>query len=406
MEYQTFTFKNGIRLIHHQTATRAAHLGIFINAGSRDEIISEQGMAHFIEHTLFKGTRNRNAYQVISRLEDVGGDLDAYTTKEETCIYATFLDEDYDRALELLCDIVFNPTFPAAEIEKEKLVVLDEINSYKDNPSELIFDDYDSLVYKNHSLGKNILGKASTLKRFRKADILNFIANNYATDEIVISSVGNIGFDKLKKLTGKYVNHVPTNKRKNNRIPCKIVKPVLKTVQKKTFQAHCIMGNIAYDVFDKNRIGLILLNNILAGNNMNSRLNMVLREKHGYAYNVESSYTPYTDTGLLTIYFGTDKMHLNKCMDLVYIELQKLREKKLTGLQLSNSKKQITGQITISSESNSSLMITLAKSYLLYNKVESLKDLYKRIEKISSSDLLEIANEILDQNKITTLIYN
>lgn len=406
MKYQTFTFSNGIRIIHHQTATRAAHLGIFINAGSRDETKDEQGMAHFIEHTLFKGTKNRNAYQVISRLEDVGGDLDAYTTKEETCIYATFLNEDYERALELLCDIVFNPTFPALEIEKEKLVVLDEINSYKDNPSELIFDDYDELIFKNHSLGKNILGKASTLKRFKKADIIKFMSNNYATDEMVISSVGNISFDKLRKLTEKYISHVSINKRKNIREKCKIAKPVFKTFQKKTFQAHCVIGNIAYNVFDKNRIGLVLLNNILAGNNMNSRLNLVLREKYGYAYNVESSYSPYTDTGLLTIYFGTDKLHLQKCIELTHIELRKLRERKLTSLQLSNSKKQIKGQITISSESNSNLMITLAKSFLLYNKVESLTELYKRIDKISASNLLEIANEVLDQDKITTLIYN
>jgi predicted Zn-dependent peptidase len=305
-----------------------------------------------------------------------------------------------------LCDIVFNPTFPSQEIDKEKLVVLDEINSYKDNPAELIFDDYDALVFKNHSLGKNILGKAATLKRFKKADILNFISNNYATDELVISSVGNISFGKLKKLTEKYIRHIGINKRKNIREKCKITKPVYKIVQKKTFQAHCVMGNTAYNVFDKNRIGLVLLNNILAGNNMNSRLNLMLREKYGYAYNVESSYTPYTDTGLLTIYFGTDKLNLLKCIDLTHQELKKLRERKLTSLQLYNSKKQITGQITISSESNSSLMITLAKSFLLYNKVESLKELYKKIDRISSFDLLEIANEVLDHDKITTLIYN
>lgn len=406
MEYQTFSFSNGIRLIHHQAATRAAHLGIFINAGSRDESINEQGMAHFIEHTLFKGTKHRNANQVISRLEDVGGDLDAYTTKEETCIYATFLEEDYERALELLCDIVFNPIFPASELEKEKLIVLDEINSYKDNPSELIFDDYDALIFKNHSLGKNILGKASVLKNFKKTDILKFIKNNYASDEMVISSVGNISFESLKKLTAKYISHVKINKRKTVREKCRIAKPSFKIIEKKTFQAHCVMGNVAYNVYDKNRIGLVLLNNILAGNNMNSRLNMVLREKYGYAYNVESTYTPYTDTGLLTIYFGTDKQNLNKCIELTKAELKKLCDRKLTGLQLANSKKQIIGQITISSESNSNLMITLAKSYLLYNKVESLIELYKKIEKISATDLIGIANEVLDQDKITTLIYN
>lgn len=405
MEYQTHTFKNGIRLIHKSTKAQAAHFGLIVNAGSRDETEQEQGMAHFIEHTLFKGTKTRNAYQVINCLEDVGGDIDAYTTKEETFVYAAFLKNDYERAVGLISDICFHATFPQNEIDKEKLVVLDEINSYKDSPAELIFDEFDELVYKKHPLGRNILGKASTLKKFRKKDIKFFIRNNYFTDEMVFASVGNINFNSLIKITEKHVACYPANTRGKKRLKCPEYKPTKKTAKKNTFQAHCLMGNIAYDVYDSKRAGLILLNNILAGNNMNSRLNLVLREKYGFAYNVESSFTPFTDTGLLTVYFGTDKSNLDKCIELTHDEIKKLCNKKLSSLQLENAKKQITGQVTISSENNANLMITLAKSYLLYNKVESLKEFFKKIEKISASDLIGISNEILNIDQFTMLTY-
>lgn len=405
MEYQTHTFPNGIRLIHKSVVAQTAHFGLLINAGSRDETAAEQGMAHFIEHTIFKGTKTKNAYQIISCLEDVGGDIDAYTTKEETFVYATFLKNYYELAVNLISDICFNATYPKNEINKERLVVLDEINSYKDSPAELIFDDFDELVYSNHPLGKNILGKPSTLKTFKKNSILTFVKNNYFTNEMVFSSVGNIKFQDLVKILEKYINCIPENSRKLQRSICPVYKPKTKSVKKNTFQAHCLMGNIAYDVYDKRRSGLILLNNILAGNSMNSRLNLVLREKYGFAYNVESSFNPFIDTGLLSIYFGTDKSNLGKCIELTHAEIRKLCNKKLSALQLEKAKKQLIGQVTISSENNANLMITLAKSYSLYNKVESLKEFFKKIEKLTPSDLLNISNEILNIPKFTTLTY-
>ncbi|MBI5219849.1 MAG: insulinase family protein [Bacteroidia bacterium] len=406
MEFQTHIFSNGIRLIHKQVDARAAYFGLIVNAGSRDEAEEEHGMAHFIEHTIFKGTQKRNTYRIISRLEDVGGDLDAYTTKEETFIYASFLKNDYEKAIELIWDIVFNSTFPDKELEKEKLVIYDEINSYKDSPAEQIFDDFEELVFRNHPIGKNILGTPAHLKRFGKKHIEKFMKANYCTDEMVLSSVGDISFSKLVTVTEKYFGVVPTNIRKNKRIKFNSYKPEYKTVKKDTHQSHCIIGNIAYDVRDKKRVGLILLNNILAGQNMNSRLNMSLREKHGYVYTVESGYAQYSDTGILTIYFGTDKDYLGKSMNLVYKELEKLRTQKISVSQLEKAKKQIIGQITISSESNPGLMIAMAKSHLLYNRVDTLEKIYRKIENISAEELLEIANEVLDKNRLTTLIFS
>ncbi|NVO09175.1 MAG: insulinase family protein [Bacteroidales bacterium] len=405
MEFDVYTLQNGIRVIHKSSNSPVAHCSITINAGTRDELKNEYGIAHFIEHVIFKGTKKRKAYHIMSRLEDVGGELNAYTTKEETVIHATFLNDDFDRAVELIADITFRSTFPEKEIKKEKEIVLDEINSYKDNPSELIFDDFEELIYDGHPFGLNILGLKKDIKRFTRTDIQKFIDRNYNTDQIVFCSIGNISFNRVQKLAERHLGWVTPNKRKIQRARFENYIPQTKTVKKSTFQSHCIIGNIAYDLQNPKRIGMHLLNNILGGPGLNSRLNLALREKHGYAYNVESMYNPYSDTGLFCIYFGTDKDNLEKSISLVNKELNRIMTQRLGVLQLYKAKRQLMGQLAIASDSNENLMLSVAKSYMVYNTADNLEIIYSQIEALSSSDLMEIANEVLHPNKLSTLIY-
>lgn len=405
MEFKTYTLNNGIRIIHKPEKSEVGYCGIIINAGSRDEDVNEHGMAHFIEHVVFKGTKKRKAFHVLSRLEDVGGELNAYTTKEETCIYASFLKEDYERSMELIADITFHSIFPDKEIEKEKEVIIDEINSYKDSPAELIFDDFEELLYPNHPIGRNILGTPEMLKSFSRNDIFNFINKNYHTDQIVFCSVGSQDFKRVVKLAEKYFGDIAENRRINKRSSILPSRPtVIKTI-KDTYQSHIIIGSTTYDYNHPKRLGLHLLNNLLGGPGMNSRLSMSLREKRGIAYNIESSYTPFYGTGVFSIYYGTDQKNVEKSLKIVFKELDKLRTVGLGDMQLHKAKRQLKGQIAISSESKESLMLNIGKSYLLYNKVDSLATVYDKIDKLSSSDLLEIANETFDPETLSQLIY-
>ncbi len=383
----------------------AAHFGIILNTGSRDESKEEQGIAHFIEHVIFKGTKKRKAYHILSRIEDVGGEINAYTSKEETAIYASFLNEHYNRSMELISDIITNSTFPAKELEREKEVVLEEINSYKDSPSELIFDDFDELLFDGHPIARNILGTPKHVKSFTRDDIFRFLQNNYHTDEMVLSSVGNITFEKFRSLAEKYFGEIPARLRTKKRLAFDRYTPGTRHVKRDTFQTHCVIGNTAYHAQDEKRMGMVLLNNILGGQSMNSRLNLALRERHGIAYNVESSYTAYSDTGQFNVYFGTERENLDRALKLIYKEFQLLKNKELGVLQLSKAKKQLIGQIALSSENRDDLMLTLGKSFLLYNKVDSLSLIYQKIESITGSQLMEIANEIFDETRLSILTY-
>lgn len=405
MDFEFHTLPNGIRIIHRRNNSPVSHCSITINAGTRDEFDYEHGIAHFIEHVIFKGTTKRKAFHIMSRLEDVGGELNAYTTKEETVIHATFLKEDFSRAVELISDITFRSTFPEKEMQKEKEVVIDEINSYKDNPSELIFDEFEELLYDGHPFGRNILGTKKQIKRFTKSDILRFIDRNYNTDEMVFCSIGDISFTRVIKLAERHLGWVAPNKRELVRIPFSSYNPSTKVVKKSTFQSHCIVGNVAFDLQDPKRIGMHLLNNILGGPGLNSRLNMILREKYGYAYNVESMYNPYSDTGIFCIYFGTDKSNLERSLSIVHKELKKIMNNKLGILQLFKAKRQLMGQLAIASESNENLMLTVAKSYLVYDAIDALDVVYSKIDNLTSSAIMEIANEVLSPEKLTTLIY-
>ncbi len=405
MDLLLHTLDNGIRLVHHRIPGLVAHCGLIINTGSRDETDQEHGIAHFIEHMLFKGTKKRKAYHILSRLEDVGGELNAYTTKEETAVHASFLKEDYERAIELISDITFNSVFPEKEIEKEKDVVIEEINSYLDNPAELIFDDFEELIFSNQPIGRNILGTPESVRSFSQKKISDFISNNYNTRQMVFCSVGNISDEKILKLFKTHFGNIVTKNKESRSKKNWLYKPASVTKKMDTFQNHCIIGNLAYDLKDKRRMGMFLLNNILGGQGLNSRLNLSLREKNGLAYNVESSYNPYYDTGIFSIYFGTDSQYLNKSISIAMAELKKLRTSKLGTIQLSKAKNQIKGYLARGYENHESLMLSLGKSLLVFNKIDTIEDICKKIDDVTASELLETANDIFEPSKLSTLIY-
>ena len=405
MDLLLHTLENGIRLVHHRIPGLVAHCGILINTGSRDESDIEHGIAHFIEHMLFKGTKKRKAYHILSCLEDVGGELNAYTTKEETAIHASVLKDDYERAIGLISDLTFNSLFPEKEIEKEKDVVIEEINSYLDNPAELIFDDFEEQIFLNQPIGRNILGTQESVKSFTRETISEFISNNYSTSQMVFCSAGNIPDEKILRLFNTHFSEIVTAQKKERTSKSWQYKPGSVRKEKATFQNHCMIGNLAYDIKDRRRMGMYLLNNILGGQGLNSRLNMSLRERNGLAYNVESSYNPYWDTGIFSIYFGTDSQYLNKSISITMAELKKLREIRLGTIQLSKAKNQIKGYLVRGYENHENLMLSQGKSLLIFNKIETIEDICMKIDRITDSELLEIANDIFEPSKLSTLIY-
>ncbi len=405
MEFYHHTLPNGIRLIHRPADNHVSHAGIIINTGSRDEEDNECGMAHFIEHVIFKGTAKRNVYHVLSRLENVGADLNAFTTKEETCIYASFLNSFYERTLELIKDITFNSIFPEKELEKEKEVIFDEINSYKDSPSEEIFDDFEEQVFAGHPIGKNILGNPKDIKKFTRKNVLKFMGNKYHTDQMVICSVGKISFKKLIRIVEKYFSGIAPNIRKSNRIEFSEYLPSQKQIKKKTFQNHCLIGNVAYSILDERNTAFALLNNVLGGPGLNSRLNLAIREKYGYAYNLESNYMAYSDTGIFSIYLGTENGYLERSLDLIHKELKKLKDTRLGILQMQRAKQQLMGQLAITNESNLNKMMHIGRSCLLRNQAESIDEIYSKIESVTAEDVHELANEVFLPEKLSMLVY-
>nr|WP_294900853.1 pitrilysin family protein [uncultured Pedobacter sp.] len=405
-DHQIITLKNGIRILLKPVKSQISHCCLIINAGSRDEEIGAPGLAHFIEHLLFKETAKRNTSQILNRLEIVGGDLNAYTTKEYTCLQASFLKPHLERAMELLQDIAFFSTFPETEMEKEKEVILDEILSYEDQPEEAINDDFESLLFKGHTLGENILGTPTSVKSFQKKHLVNFIAKNYNTHEIIFAVSGAYSIAKIEKLAEKYFEIIPENKAFKIRTAPKPNKPETKKVAKPINQAHCMLGSTAYNLHHPHKPGLLLLNNLLGGTGMSSKLNLEIREKYGIAYTIESSYSPLTDTGLFSIYFGTDAEKVDKALSLIYKELQKTRENKLGKIQLSQAKKRFIGQIALGEENRMGVLISMAKSLLDYGKIDSLKQVYDKINAVSAEELLAIANNILDKDNLSLLLYH
>jgi predicted Zn-dependent peptidase len=407
MEYYTHSLPNGIRLIHQFVNSPVAHCGVIMNTGSRDEGEDQHGMAHFIEHMIFKGTSKRRAHHILTRMEDVGGEINAYTTKEETCLFTSFFNNYYDRAFDLMADLIFNSVFPEKEIRKEKEVIIDEINSYKDSPQEAIYDDFEELAFQPHPIGRNILGSNEALNSYSFQDLKRFAAENYATDQMVVSSVGNLSFSKIVKYFEKHFTGFPRKNSSEKRVEFNRSLTTTHHVEKEmnTYQCHCIMGGLAYSVSDPKRFPLYLLVNMLGGPGMNSRLNMNLRENRGLAYNVESHYNTYSDIGLFQIYFGTDKKDLKRCIQQTSRELRRLEESPLGMLQLSRAKKQLIGQIAISSENNESQMLGNGRSLLLFDKVETLDEITERIRSISATELLEVAHETFNPSKLSYLIF-
>ena len=405
MQYNEYTLPNGLRIIHEPTLSKVSYCGFAIDAGTRDEAENEQGMAHFVEHLIFKGTEKRKAWHILNRMENVGGDLNAYTNKEETVVYAAFLTEHLERALELLGDIVFHSTFPQHEIEKETEVIIDEIQSYEDNPSELIFDDFEDMIFRNHPLGRNILGKPDLLRIFRTEDVLSFTRRFYQPGNMVFFVQGQYDFKKIVRLAEKHLADVPAVTVDNQRVPPPLYVPERLVVPKDTHQAHVMIGSRGYNAYDDKRTALYLLNNILGGPGMNSKLNVSLRERRGLVYNVESNLTSYTDTGAFCIYFGTDIEDMDTCLKLTYKELKRMRDVKMTSSQLAAAKKQLIGQIGVASDNFENNALGMAKTYLHYHKYESSEVVFKRIETLTAEQLMEVANEMFAEEYLSTLIY-
>ena len=370
--FNRYILPNGLRIIHEPSASKVAYCGFAVDAGTRDELENEQGMAHFVEHLIFKGTAKRKAWHILNRMENVGGDLNAYTNKEETMIYSAFLTEHFGRAFELLTDIVFHSTFPQREIEKETEVIIDEIQSYEDNPSELIFDDFEDLIFRGHPLGRNILGNPG---------------------------------QQVVRWAEKLLADLPAVAVDNRRTPPPLYVPEHLVVHKDTHQAHVMIGSRGYNAYDDKRTALYLLNNILGGPGMNSRLNVSLRERRGLVYNVESNLTSYTDTGTFCIYFGCDPADLDYCTRLVYKELKRLRDARMTSSQLAAAKKQLIGQIGVASDNNENNALGMGKTFLHYDKCETSEAVFHRIEQLTSEVLLEVANEMFAEDYLSTLIY-
>ncbi|MDD4847342.1 MAG: pitrilysin family protein [Bacteroidales bacterium] len=396
-------FSNGLRLVYLPWNTTVAHTGIFISAGSRHELEQEQGLAHFIEHTLFKGTEKRSSVAVINCLERFGGELNAYTGREETVIHASFLAEYSQLALELMSDIVFHATFPEKEVEKEKEVVIDEINTYLDTPDEFIFDDFEEQLFKNQSFGRNILGTPEQVRKFSQSDILRFIHRNYATDRMVISYVGNKNFDEIRKIVQRLFDGSATIASKGEVIKPFVSKIFNRTQSKPVYQSHCVLGGLAPCVTADDFWAMSLLNNYIGGRAMNSVLNMALREKHGYTYSNESNFSAFSDIGIVEIYLATDPQTLPKCLTIIERELNKLPA--ITKNTLQKMQEQMCGQIALDSDSGLNQMLSIGRSLIQTDKVLSMKEVFEKINTVSLDAIHQVAENYLKMNNLNVLIY-
>ena len=459
MKYNTYTLDNGLRIIHLPSDSKVVYCGYQINAGTRDEEPGEEGLAHFCEHVTFKGTERRKAWHILNCLESVGGDLNAYTNKEGTVYYSAILKEHIARAVDLLSDIVFHSVYPQAEIDKEVEVICDEIESYNDSPAELIYDEFENILFKGSSLGHNILGTAEQVRSFTTEDALRFTRKLYRPDNAIFFAYGDIDFKKLVKLIGRALADNESDKLAAEKLPQisqitqisrdenpvateKSVESVESVesvgpknyssvgpknypsvepknypsvgnemagqtivMQKNTHQAHVMIGTRAYDVNDDRRMPLYLLNNILGGPGMNAKLNLALREHNGLVYTVESTMVAYGDTGTWSIYFGCDEHDIKRCLRLVRKELDRMMEKPLSDSQLKAAKKQIKGQIGVACDNRENFALDFGKSFLHYGWEKNVDCLYEQVEAITSQQIQDVARELFDKNRLITLIF-
>ena len=447
MKYNTHTLDNGLRIIHLPSDSKVVYCGYQINAGTRDEEPGEEGLAHFCEHVTFKGTERRKAWHILNCLESVGGDLNAYTNKEGTVYYSAILKEHIARAVDLLSDIVFHSVYPQAEIDKEVEVICDEIESYNDSPAELIYDEFENILFKGSSLGHNILGTAEQVRSFTTEDALRFTRKLYRPDNAIFFAYGDIDFKKLVKLvrraladddsgklaeedchtdfaddadfsggtgfagdensitTEKSVSSVKSVGPKNYPSVGEEIAGQTIVMQKNTHQAHVMIGTRAYDVNDDRRMPLYLLNNILGGPGMNAKLNLALREHNGLVYTVESTMVAYGDTGTWSIYFGCDEHDIKRCLRLVRKELDRMMEKPLSDSQLKAAKKQIKGQIGVACDNRENFALDFGKSFLHYGWEKNVDCLYEQVEAITSQQIQDVARELFDKDRLITLIF-
>jgi len=400
-----FTLPNGIRVVHQYMAREVVHLGLLIGFGSRDERAREHGLAHFYEHCLFKGTEHRKTFHILSRLDAVGGELNAFTAKEETWIHATFLRQHLDRAVELIADIAFHASFPEKELEKEKTVIADEIHSYLDSPSDMIFEEFDTLFFGEHPLGRSILGTEKSLSAFTREDLVRFRNRILHPDHLIISCAGPISPEQLRNELEMHFGSQPVRRHPRKRAAYTAEGVKSRTVQKDIHQVHYVMGFPAYSYPESGRAALTLISNVLGGPGLNNRLSLNIREKHGYAYHIDSSYAPFSDTGIFSVYLGTDRKHLERCRKLIWNELDAFRHKSISEKALRESKQQLLGQIAIGQDSGSAIMFNLGKSLLVFDKIDTLEDIYERVRQISAREVRDVASAIFDERKMTELVY-
>ena len=404
-KYYEAVLPNGIRLIHKEKKGEIAHLVLMVETGTRDELAHENGLAHFVEHTIFKGTQNRKAYHILSCLDNVGGDLNAFTTKEETCLQATFLKQHYKRSLDLFADIAFRSTFPENELAKEKEVILDEINSYLDSPSDEIYDLFEEMVFNGHPLSRNILGTTELVKGYRRQDVLDFMAHNYSTDQMVLASIGDISFKKLERLAMKHFGEQPAHLLDKKRELFKGYSPTERDLKRNNHLSHCIIGGMAPEFCSPLRMPAVMLNNVLGGPAMSSRLGLNIREKYGFAYTIESQYTAYSDIGLVNVYMAVDPDSLEKAIGLVHKELGKLCTQKLGTLQLHHAKQQLIGQVALSYESGMNELLSATRSLLMNEPIEYMDEIIKKVEAVSADDLIDMANRVFDRAQLSRIVF-
>ncbi|MGE8243801.1 MAG: M16 family metallopeptidase [Sphingobacterium sp.] len=405
MEYEIIRLSNGIRVVFQYQNLPITHVCMVINAGSRDESEGKFGVAHFIEHLLFKRTEKRSTQQIIDYLESVGGDLNAYTTKEYTCVHASILQPYLNRALDLFEDIFFHSTFPEVEMDKEKSVIVDEMASYLDSPEESIVDDFEDLIFKGSGLGHNILGLEDQLLALQKNDIEDFMQSNYDTHEMVIGITGNYTLKEVEKLLHKVFGGITQNTISRTRND---VSPIIEQhieIPKPINQVHYMLGSLAYDYRDERKTGLLLLNNMLGGMGMGSILNLSIREKYGIAYTIESNYTIFSDTGLFSIYLGTDEEKVEKAKKLVFKELSKMCDQSLSDVKLKKAKQKFIGQIALTEENRMSMIISAAKNVMDYNRVILLDEVIEKIQHLDNTSLLAIAQDVFDPRKMLSLSF-
>lgn len=403
--YLTHRLSNGLQVVHCPHAGNVSYCGFIVNVGTRDEAVDEYGLAHLVEHTIFKGTARRRAYHIRNRMELVGGELNAFTSKEETVIYSIFPSQCQERAMELLGDLVANASFPDVEFEKEREVVVEEIEMYRDTPSELIYDEFENRLFAGHALGHNILGTPDDLMQISPEKARAFLKRFYVPQQMVFFSLGSMAFDKVVRYAERYFSTLTDAPDVRHRVVPQPIQPFAERLSCDTHQTHVVWGRRTYSLYDNLRLPMLLMNNILGGPCLNSLLNVALREQRGYVYTVESAITNYTDTGIFSVYFGTDVRHVDKCMQRVRKVLDSVRRTYLTGARLVAAKKQYLGQLQVAEDNNEGLALAVGKGFLRHGTILAPDEQKSRIEAISLDEMRQVAEEMLDADSWSLLIF-